>query len=91
VRVVKPAPAGSIDAHLQGSTSTFDQIDANGAAAKAGLQVGDQVTAVDGASVTDMNGYEVMQVITQRPPGTAAALTIVRGDAALTIKVSVHA
>ncbi|MEO8844397.1 MAG: PDZ domain-containing protein, partial [Kofleriaceae bacterium] len=81
---------GSIDAHFDGSSSTFDVIDANGAAANAGLQVGDQVIAVDGASVIDTNGHEAMQVITQRPPGTTAALTVVRGAATMTIKVIVH-
>jgi len=91
IRVVRPAPAGSIDAHFDGAIATVETVDANGAAAKAGLQVGDQVIAVDGTSVTDINGYETMQVITQRPPGTAATLTVVRGDATLTLKVTVHA
>ncbi|HET9989463.1 MAG TPA: carboxypeptidase regulatory-like domain-containing protein [Kofleriaceae bacterium] len=91
VKIVKPAPAGSIDAHFEGSNSTFDQIEANGAAAKAGLQVGDQVIAVDGVSVTDIDGGSAMQVITQRPPGTTAALTIQRDGAVRTVTVTVHA
>ncbi len=89
VRVVKPAPAGSIDAHFEGRASTFDLIEPNGAAAKAGLQVGDQVIAVDGASVTDIDGHSAMQVITQRPPGTTAALTVLRAGATRTINVTV--
>ena len=91
VKIVKPAPAGSIDAHFEGAQSTFDQIEANGAAAKAGLQVGDRVIAVDGVSVTDISGYDAMEVITQRPPGTAAALTIQRDGAVRTVTVTVHA
>ena len=69
----------------------FELIDANGAAAKAGALVGDEVIAVDGASVTDLDGYATMRVITQRPIGTAAALTVVRGATPSTINVTVHA
>jgi S1-C subfamily serine protease len=90
VRVVKPAPAGSIDAHFQRTGATFDLIEPNGAAAKAGLQIGDQVITVDGASVADLYGDAAMQVITQRAPGSVAALTILRAGATRTISVTVH-
>ena len=90
VKIVKPAPAGSIDAHFHGVGRTFDAVQPNGAAAKAGLQVGDEVVAVDGASVADMDGHSTMQVITQRQLGTAAALTIQRGGSPKTVSVTVH-
>jgi hypothetical protein len=91
VRVVKPAQAGSIDAafHLPGRT--FEVVEANGAAAKAGVQAGDEVIAVDGASVSDLDGYATMRVITQRAPGAVAALTILRGATPSTVDVTVHA
>jgi hypothetical protein len=91
VKLVRPAVAGSIDAHFGMLGRTFELIEAKGAAAKAGLQIGDQVMAVDGASVTDLDSPSTMRVITQRPVGTTAALTIQRGAATRTIAVTVHA
>lgn len=66
-------------------------IETSGAAAKAGLQVGDAIVAVDGASVTDIDGRATTAVITQRPVGTTTALTIQRGAATRTLTVTVHA
>jgi len=91
VKVVKPAPAGSIDAQFHMMDRTFEMIEANGATAKAGGQVGDLVVAVDGASVADLDSRSAMQVITQRPPGTTASLTILRAGATRTLNVIVHA
>jgi len=90
LKAVKPAPAGSIDARIQMADRAIVLVEANGAAAKAGLQVGDQVIAVDGISVTDLDGMSTMQVITQRPPGSAAVLTVQRGEATRTLSVVVH-
>ncbi|MEP6864946.1 MAG: sigma-70 family RNA polymerase sigma factor [Deltaproteobacteria bacterium] len=90
VRLVKPGPGGSIDAQFAMMSRTFAVIEAKGAAAKAGLQLGDDVTAVDGASVTELDGRSTMRVITQRAAGTAAALTIQRGASTRAISVTVH-
>jgi membrane-associated protease RseP (regulator of RpoE activity) len=91
VRIVQPAMAGSIDAQISQGSRAFELIEAKGAAAKAGVQVGDVVLAVDGTSVSDLDGRGTMQVITQRAPGTTAALTIQRGGATRAIVVTVHA
>lgn len=90
VKIVKSAPAGTIDAQFRQSGRTFDTIEPNGAAAKAGIQVGDEVVAVDGASVIDLDRWATMRVITQRPLGTVAALTLVRDGASRTVDVTVH-
>jgi RNA polymerase sigma-70 factor (ECF subfamily) len=93
VMVVQQGETGSIDAQFLtgGLIRSFESIEPGGAAAKAGLQVGDQVIAVDGASVTDLDGRSTMRVITQRPPGTIATLTISRDGATRTVNVTVHA
>jgi C-terminal processing protease CtpA/Prc len=90
VRLVKSGPSGSIDAQFAMMGRTFGVIEAKGAAAKAGLQIGDEVIAVDGAAVTDLDGRSTMRVITQRAAGTAAALTIQRGASTRAISVTVH-
>jgi len=91
VKLVRPAAAGSIDAYLGMLGRKFELIEANGAAAKAGLLIDDQVIAVDGAAVTDLDSPSTMRVITQRPVGTTALLTIQRGAATRTVSVTVHA
>jgi RNA polymerase sigma-70 factor (ECF subfamily) len=93
VSVVQQGETGSIDAQFLtgGLIRKFEVIEPNGAAAKAGLLVGDEVIAVDGPSVTDLDGRSTMRVITQRPAGTTAALTILRGGTTRTIVVTVHA
>ena len=93
VSAVQQGETGSIDAQFLtgGLIRKFEVIEPNGAAAKAGLLVGDEVIAVDGASVTDLDGRSAMRVITQRPAGTTAALSVLRGGATRTLVVTVHA
>lgn len=93
VSVVQQGETGSIDAQFLtgGLIRSFESIEAGGAAAKAGLQVGDEVIAVDGASVIDLDGRSTMTVITQRPPGATATLTISRDGTTRTVNVTVHA
>jgi C-terminal processing protease CtpA/Prc len=54
------------------------------------LAIGDEVVAVDGRSIADLDGDAVMAVITLRPAGTAAALTITRGTTTRTVTVVVR-
>jgi hypothetical protein len=82
---------GTIDAQFRMMESrTFDEIDVGGAAQQAGLLVGDEVIAVDGTSMSDLTGWSVMRVITQRGGGKPAVLTIQRGGTMRTVTVVVR-
>jgi C-terminal processing protease CtpA/Prc len=70
---------------------TIDEVTAGGPAARAGLTVGDEVTAVDGAAVSELDGRSVMAVIAQRPVGSAAVLTVLRAGATRIVRVVVRA
>jgi len=50
-----------------------------GPAAAAGFQDGDMVTAVDGASVTDLSPDAVRVLVINRSPGSKVKLTVTRG------------
>ena len=82
---------GTIDARFAFLTNRIADLTKGGPAERAGLQVGDEVIAVDGASVTELATRETMYVITARPAGATAALTVKRGDATLPITVTVRA
>jgi S1-C subfamily serine protease len=78
--MVKRGPADrSIDAMINAVNRSIVRVDSVGAAARAGLQIHDEIEAVDGRSVTDLFGESLLAVITNRPPGTAAKLTTSRG------------
>lgn len=47
-------------------------------AAKAGLQIGDQITAIDGTAISQFDA--LLDQIREKRPGNAIKLTIVRGD-----------
>ncbi len=66
----------------------FASVDANGPAANAGLQVGDLVTAVDGASVAGVNGEGVAALIAAHTAGAPIQLGIARGAAQLSVSVA---
>jgi carboxyl-terminal processing protease len=53
----------------------------NSTAAKAGLQTGDYVRAIDGKPARDLSVYEGMQLL-RGTPGTKVTLTVIRGNAA---------
>jgi RNA polymerase sigma-70 factor (ECF subfamily) len=58
-----------------------------GAAAKAGLLVGDLVVAVDGVSMDGLNGEGVQNIIDSRPAGAEVSLTVMRGAQRKTFKM----
>ncbi|MEP6864762.1 MAG: carboxypeptidase regulatory-like domain-containing protein [Deltaproteobacteria bacterium] len=88
--MVRRDPADrSIGAMLNPVDRSIVRVDSAGAAAHAGLQIDDEIDAVDGRIVTDLFGDALLAVITNRPPGTAAKLTISRGGAAREITVVV--
>jgi C-terminal processing protease CtpA/Prc len=82
---------GSIDAQFEFLGKHVVALTKGGQAERAGMQVGDEVVAVDGASVVELDTDSMSALITQRPGGTAVALGIVRGGQAKTISVIVRA
>lgn len=82
---------GTIDAELEWLGRHVTELVKDGAAAKAGLAVGDEVIAVDGQSVVDLVSREILLLITQRPAGSTAQLTILRGGEQHTLAVTVRA
>ena len=82
---------GSIDADFEWLGRHVTEVVKGGVADRAGLAVGDEVVAVDGASVVDLVSREMLLVITQRPAGTPAQLTVLRGGEPRTISVTVRA
>ena len=83
-------PAGrSIGATLDVVTRSILRLDMDGQAARAGLQIDDEVEAVDGRDVTALFGEALMAVITNRPAGAQAVLTIRRGNVLHEIPVTV--
>jgi hypothetical protein len=81
----------TIDADFEFTAARFSEITRGGSADRAGLAVGDEVIAVDGLSVVELFSGDTMRVITQRPTGTAAQLTIVRNGQRRTVAVAVRA
>jgi len=63
---------------------------AGGAAASAGLKVGDEITAVDGVAASNIQLTDLRQRLRDRPAGTVVRLDVLSGDAsrpvALTLK-----
>lgn len=57
----------------------------NGPAAKAGMQVGDVITQVNGASVQGLNGPGVMWLINSVPAGGGVRVTVARGGTTKTL------
>jgi serine protease Do len=64
------------------------QVEADSPAAKAGLQIGDVITEVDGHRVTDAGELQV--VVGQKQPGTKIELTILRDSKTMTIPVTLE-
>ena len=65
------------------TTARVDKIEANSAAAKAGFQVGDVVTAIDGKTI---GSFSDMQRIVGVRAGDTLNFTIKRGDSTLQLK-----
>jgi serine protease Do len=61
-------------------------VEPGGPAGKAGLQVGDVITAVDGTAVADANALRLR--ISRTAPGTKVQLTIKRGEATQQLPVT---
>jgi hypothetical protein len=62
----------------------------NSSAAKVGILPGDLVVAVDGVSVTELNGAAMMLMIDDHPIGTNVVVTITRGAEKKTVTVQIE-
>jgi RNA polymerase sigma factor (sigma-70 family) len=88
---VMPTPnPGTIDVNIDWVQPRLTTVAKGGTADQAGLVAGDLIIAVDGVSVDELANGSIMQLITQRPAGTKAVLTIVRGTERRTIAVTVR-
>jgi putative serine protease PepD len=66
-----------------------DQVTADSPAAKAGLQVGDVITAIGGTKIDAT--HSLADLIQQKKPGDSVALAVTRGTQNLTITVTLGA
>ena len=66
-----------------------DQVVADSPAAKAGLQIGDLVTAIGGTKIDQT--HSLSDLIQQKKPGDSVALDVTRGSQTLTITVTLGA
>ena len=64
------------------------QVEADSPASKAGLQIGDVITEVDGHKVSDAGELQV--VIGQKQPGTKINLTVMRDGKTLTVPITLE-
>ena len=64
------------------------QVEADSPASKAGLQIGDVITEVDGHKVSDAGELQV--VIGQKQPGTKINLTVMRAGKTLTVPITLE-
>jgi serine protease Do len=64
------------------------QVEPDSPGAKAGLQIGDVITEVDGRKVSDAGELQV--IISQKQPGTKVSLTILRDGKSMNIPVTLE-
>jgi serine protease Do len=64
------------------------QVDADSPAAKAGLEIGDVITEIDGHKVNDAGELQVM--VGQKQPGTKIELTILRDGKTMTLPITLE-
>ena len=66
-----------------------DQVVADSPAAKAGLQVGDVITAIGGTQIDQT--HSLADLVQQKKPGDSVALSVTRGNQSMTITVTLGA
>jgi len=69
--------------------AVISQVDADSPGAKAGLQIGDVVTEVDGQKVSDAGDLQVM--VGQKQPGTKVDLMVLRNGKSMSVPVTLEA
>jgi serine protease Do len=85
VQTITPELARSLRLSTIGGALVSD-VTAGGPAAKAGVERGDVVTAIDGAAITDSNALR--NIVASRKPGSEVRLTVVRDAREQTITVT---
>jgi len=75
------------DSNMMGGVVT--QVEPDSPGAKAGLQVGDVITEVDGQKLNDSGELQVM--ISQKQPGTKVDLTVLRNGKTMQVPVTLEA
>ena len=65
------------------------QVEPDSPGAKAGLQIGDVITEIDGHKINDAGELQV--VVGQKQPGTKLALTVLRNGKGMTVPVTLEA
>ncbi|WTW95234.1 trypsin-like peptidase domain-containing protein [Streptomycetaceae bacterium NBC_01309] len=95
-KAVHPVIGVTLDMQYEGEGARISDKDLNGQppvrpggpAARAGLQAGDVVTAVDGKRVAEAN--ELIVVVRSKSPGDTVTLTVKRGDAELRLPITLE-
>ena len=64
------------------------QVEADSPGAKAGLQIGDVITEIDGQKVTDAGELQV--VVGQKQPGTKITLKVLRDGKSMNVPVTLE-
>jgi S1-C subfamily serine protease len=93
VKIAPDMPWGSIGAQVMMGPmpARFLNVTAKGVADRAGIQAGDVIASIDGASVTKLTPMGVNVVLFQRPIGSTAHLALLRGDRSLNADVTLQA
>ncbi len=65
--------------------AVVSQVDADSPGAKAGLQIGDVITEIDGQKITDAGELQVL--VGQKQPGSKISLKVLRDGKSLTVSV----
>lgn len=71
------------------SGAVVTQVESDSPGAKAGLQIGDVITDLDGEKVTDAGELQVM--VGQKQPGTKITLEVLRNGKSMTVPVTLEA
>lgn len=93
VKIAQELPFASVGAQIQPGPmpARFVAVAPKGPADRAGVQPGDIIASIDGASVTMLTPMGVSVVLFQHAVGSTAHLGLLRGDRALTADVAVVA
>jgi hypothetical protein len=82
-----PASIG-IDVDHRMTTPRITAVQPDGPAAKAGVLVGDVITAIDGTSVLGLNGLGALNAIANRTPGSDVSVTVQRGASRMSFSMT---
>ena len=90
VRAVPPLGKPGFELMPLQFPATVRAVDRSGPAAAAGLQVGDQLVAVDDAAVAGLAPGGAMALVRSHPSGSSVTLTVMRSGSSLTLKLGLR-